>query len=167
MPHSNQAPRFIAGLLAAAALLVLQAPARASEPFPGVLQEKLGMPCVPSCIVCHGKTPGDASSFSARQLPKDLVFPPRMLPSPGDTTTLSADIDSYVTQSMTDAKAAAVIASLKSGKDPETGASLCGPTYGCAVHVAKKAPANDVSAPLWVVGAMMLGGFLRRRKAAR
>ncbi len=61
---------------------------------------------------------------------------------------------------------AAHLMALQQGLDPDNGVSLCGPTYGCGAHVAKKAPPSDLSAPLWVVGAMLVGGLLRRRKSS-
>jgi hypothetical protein len=161
-PHT--ARRFFAGLVAAGALLLVQAPARASEPFPGALQEAAGMPCTPSCVVCHGKVPGDSMSFTVRQLSRELIAP---LPPPGaaGVPVLKANFAAYAAKAATDPNVARVVAALKDGIDPETGDSLCGPTYGCGAHVAKKAPPSDFSAPLWVIGAMLAGGVLRRRKA--
>ena len=71
---------------------------------------------------------------------------------------------SYVTYRKNPANAAAVTA-LKNGIDPQTGDSLCGPSYGCGAHVAKKAPPTDLAAPLWVLGAVVAGALLRRRKS--
>jgi hypothetical protein len=167
MPTSNSAQGFFAGLVMTGALLLVQAPARASEQFPAALQEAAGMPCTPSCVVCHGKVPGDAGSFLARKLPQALVASGG-LPPPGDAgvPVLKSDFATYAAKAATDPEVARVVAALKEGTDPETGDSLCGPTYGCGAHVAKKAPPADIGAPLWVLGAVVVGGLLRRRKAA-
>ena len=66
----------------------------------------------------------------------------------------------------TDPEVARGVAALKDGIDPETGDSLCGPTYGCGAHVAQKAPPTDFSGPLWALGAVIAGGILRRRRKA-
>jgi MYXO-CTERM domain-containing protein len=125
------------------------------------------MPCTPSCVVCHGKVPGDAGSFTARKLPRDMLLPPNgALPPPGaaGVPVVKSDFATYSAKAATDPEVARVVTALKQGIDPETGDSLCGPTYGCGAHVAKQAPPSDFSAPLWVIGAMALGGLLRRRK---
>lgn len=142
-----------------------QAPARASEQFPAALAEAAGMPCTPSCVVCHGKVPGDATSFTARKLPSALTaaggFPP---PGAAGVPTVKSSFAAYAAKAATDAEIARVVAALKDGIDPETGDSLCGPTYGCGAHVAKKAPPADIAGPLWVFGVVVAGGLLRRRK---
>jgi hypothetical protein len=163
MTSTHTAHSFFAGLVAAAALLLVQAPARASEQFPAALEEAAGMPCTPSCVVCHGKVPGDIASFTARQLSRDLIAP---LPPPGaaGVPVLKSNYAAYAAKAATDPNVARVVAALKDGVDPETGDSLCGPTYGCGAHVAKKAPPTDFSAPLWVIGFVVAGGLLRRRK---
>jgi MYXO-CTERM domain-containing protein len=165
MPSANTAQSFLAGLFVGGALLLTQATAHASEQFPAALQEAAGMPCTPSCVVCHGKVPGDAASFFARQLPKDLAAA-GTLPPPGaaGVPVLKSDFAAYAAKAPTDPNVARVVSALKDGVDPETGDSLCGPTYGCGAHVAKKAPPTDFSAPLWALGAVIAGGILRRRR---
>jgi hypothetical protein len=167
MPTSNSAQGFFAGLVMAGALLLVPTPARASEQFPAALQEAASMPCTPSCVVCHGKVPGDIGSFLARKLTNELIKPPGSLPGPGaaGVPVLKSDFATYAARAATDPEVARVVAALKDGIDPETGDSLCGPTYGCGAHVAKKAPPADIAAPLWVIGAVVAGGLLRRRKA--
>lgn len=166
MPSSKFAPGFFAGLVVAGALLFVPTQARASEPFPAALQEAAGMPCTPSCVVCHGKVPGDLASFRARKLSQELVA--IALPPPGaaGVPVLKSDFATYAAKAATDPKVASVVAALKDGIDPETGDSLCGPSYGCGAHVAKKAPPTDLAAPLWVLGAAVAGGLLRRRKSS-
>lgn len=79
---------------------------------------------------------------------------PQMIP------TLLSAFDKY----KADPTHALGVMRLQEGLDPDNGTSLCGPTYGCGAHVAKKAPPSDLSSPLWVVGAIAIGGLLRRRK---
>jgi hypothetical protein len=63
-----------------------------------------------------------------------------------------------------DPNVATVLMALQNGIDPETGDSLCGPTYGCGAHVAKKLPSSDFTGPLFALGAVIAGGILRRRR---
>lgn len=134
-------------------------PAMASQTFPAALQEAAGMPCTPACVVCHGKTPGDGGSFRARKLSRDLLDIKFILPN--DTATLKANFATYRDNMLN----AAAVAALKDGTDPETGDSLCGPIYGCAVQPVKRAPASESSGGIpWAIGAVVLGGLLRRRR---
>jgi len=114
--------------------------------------------------VCHGKTPGDLQSFQVRKLPRDLVAqgitnPPLAAHATG---WLKAAYNSYASKP----ENAMAVMALKAGNDPETGAKLCDiPIYGCAVHaLPKKNPSNDLTAPLLALGAMVLGGIVRRRR---
>jgi hypothetical protein len=135
--------------------------ARASEEFPAAIQQAAGMPCVPQCVLCHGVTPGTANTYVNKKLGATLFNVPGVgVVLPHDANKLKA---AYAAYAAIPANAAAVSA-LKEGNDPETGDSLCGPTYGCGAHVAQKAPPSDLSAPLWVAFAMTLGVLLRRRK---
>jgi hypothetical protein len=134
--------------------------ARASEEFPAAIQEAAGIPCVPGCTLCHGQAKGDAGSFRNKKLGATLFAINGAPVPPHDTNALKA---AFLKYSMDPANTTNV-ANLKAGIDPETLDGICGPTYGCGAHVAKKAPPSDLSAPLWVVGAMLLGGLLRRRK---
>jgi hypothetical protein len=166
MPSTNPAQKFFAGLFVAGALLLTQAPAHASEEFPAALQEAAGMPCTPSCVVCHGKVPGDAGSFTARQLSRDAFLAPLPLPGSAGVPVVKSNFAAYAAKAATDANVARVVAALKDGIDPETGDSLCGPAYGCGAHVARKAPPTDFSGPLFALGAVIAGGIMRRRRRA-
>lgn len=161
MQASSSFHRFLFRIMAVAGVALLPSRAAASQEFPGALQEAADMPCAPSCTVCHGKTPGDLASFTARALPRALIAQ--------GVTAAAHDVsfikNAYAKYKLDPANAAAV-AALKEGRDPETAENLCGPTYGCGAHVAKKPPPADVAAPLWVVGIMLVGGLLRRRKPA-
>ena len=159
--HTSKSFRsFLSGLAVVGITALLPGRAQASEEFPGALQEAAGLPCAPSCTLCHGVSPGTANTFMNKILGKTL-FNLGMV-APHDTNALKT---AYAKYAMDPANAANV-ALLKEGKDPQTGDNLCGPTYGCGATIAKKAPSNDLSAPLWVVGAMVLGGLLRRHKRA-
>lgn len=155
---SKTFPSLVVGLFAGLAVLSPNA-ARASQEFPAALQEAAGIPCVPTCTVCHGVTPGDAGSFQNRQLPKDIIKAGG-LPEPHKTDQLKAAFAKYAM----DPAHAAALASLKAGIDPQTGDSLCGPTYGCGASIAPQpAQGSTGTSPIWFAGLAMLIGAVARR----
>ena len=159
MLTSNSVRKLVFSIIAVGGVALAPARALASQNFPGAIQESAGMPCVPSCTLCHGVNPGTAATFMNKALGKTLFTINGAVPA-NDANALKA---AYAKYAMDPANAASV-AALKEGKDPETGETLCGPTYGCGAHVAKQAPPTDFSAPLWVIGAIVTGGLLRRRR---
>ena len=155
---------------ASAALLVwlTASSANASKNFPGALEAIAGMPCVPGCVLCHGEVEGHANTFQKRALPRALVAEMQPGLAPESTTWLKAAYDSYAAKAATDPNIQAVVHDLQNGIDPETKESLCGPIYGCAIPVPKLAKASsDYTGVLWVLGAVLTGGLLRRHKQAR
>ncbi len=130
--------------------------AQASEAFPGALQEAADMQCVPLCTMCHISNPGSAGTWS-----KLLgVAVKTNGTKPGDAESLKAAFAKYKQTA-----APVTLERIRTGREPEFGADVCGPTYGCAVHVAKQAAAPpDFSGPLLAVGAMVAAGILRRRR---
>jgi MYXO-CTERM domain-containing protein len=120
--------------------------------IPGQIQAVADMQCVPLCTLCHATNPGEKTNWS-KPLGAALYAPINMQE---DITT------AYKAWA---AANPAKAADLKLGKEPGSGLDICGPTYGCAVHVAKEAAApRDFTGPLWAVGAMVTAGLLRRRR---
>jgi len=145
-------PTLVLGLAA-----LWSAPARASEVFPGALQEAADMQCVPVCLMCHTTNPGTATSFG-KPLAGALIG--RGLKK-GDVNSLKVAYKAYAA----DPANAAAVADIKAGREPSEHLDVCGPTYGCGAHVAKEAAApRDFTGPLWIVGAVVAGGLLRRRR---
>ena len=141
------------------------APARASEVFPGALQEAADMQCVPLCTMCHTSNPGNAQTWSAKKLPGALATATNAqmeaILKPGDAASLRAAYAVYAANPDN----AGNVANIKKGIDPQYLTNVCGPTYGCAVRIEKEAAApRDFSGPLWIVGAVVAGGILRRRR---
>lgn len=141
--------------------LALCSNATASQEFPSAIQEAAGMPCTPSCVLCHGVDPGTAATFMNKALGKALFSGPPLV-GPNQSGALK---ESYAAYAAKPENAAAVTA-LKAGVDPETGVDLCSNkvTYGCGAHIAKDAPRDDWSGLLFVAGAMGFGALLRRAK---
>jgi len=169
MHFYDSARSCLVGIVVAGAVLLASRPSRASQEFPAAIQSAAGMPCTPSCVVCHGEDPGTATSFSHRNLGKTLFNytvngTPSIVP-PHGTAQLTTNYNAYKTTP----EGAAVDALLKQGLDPETKADLCanGPTYGCGAHVAPKVPRGDLSALAWIAGAMVVGAVARRQRVRR
>jgi len=138
-------------------LVLLPTAARASEIFPPAIQQAAGLTCTPSCTLCHTTNPGNIVSWRGKPFGAYMGTHGTLVQQ---IPTLLAAFNMY----KADPAQAQGLMRLQEGVDPDTGDSLCGPTYGCGAHIAKKAPPSDLSSPLWVVGAMVIGGLLRRRK---
>jgi len=138
--------------------------AAAEEAFPAIIAKDANMPCTPTCTLCHSSNPGRAETWPGKKLGFALGTKGAVK---GDPNSITTAFNNYKATGAADPNVATVLMALQNGIDPETGESLCGPSYGCGAHVAKKLPPSDVSAPLWVIGAVIAGGILRRRRTTR
>jgi hypothetical protein len=136
-------------------------PAAAEETFPAVIAKDANIPCAPTCSLCHAANPGMAGTWVAKKFGLFIGSHGAMK---GDPSSVTTAFNAYKATAAMDPNVATVLMALQNGIDPETGESLCGPTYGCGAHVAKKLPPSDVAAPLWAFGAVIAGGILRRRR---
>jgi hypothetical protein len=135
--------------------------AYASPEFPGAILEAADMKCVPVCTLCHTSNPGTATTWQMKALPLALAGHGA---EEGDADSLKRAWNAYMNDAMVPlATRQAVAAAVKAGKD-QSGVDVCGPTYGCGAHIAQHAPARDSTTPLWILGAAIVGGLLRRRK---
>jgi hypothetical protein len=158
--------RAVLGIALVAVIELTGARARASEEFPAAIQEAAGMPCTPSCVICHGVDPGTSSTFSTRKLGLTMfTYGTRK----HDTAALKASYAAFASGkqpangAMVDLTPAPQIdAALKRGLDPLTGDDVCIPTYGCGAHLVSQAPPRDGWSALWIVGFMALGALARR-----
>lgn len=151
--RSRTIPTLVLGLAA-----LCSTRAHASEVFPGALQEAADMQCVPVCLMCHTTNPGTATSWQTKLLGPSLQLEGL---KKGDASSLTVAYKAYAA----DPANAAAVADIKAGREPREHLDVCGPTYGCGAHVAKEAAMpRDLTGPLWVVGAVVAGGLLRRRR---
>lgn len=157
MPSTKFLRRLLSRITLTGVVVLTTAPAWARPEAPGMLQQAADMQCVPLCTMCHLTNPGEKSNWvPTRPLVGALLLP---ITQQADQATFTAAYNKWASANP------AMAAMVKQGKEPSSGTDVCGPTYGCAVHVAKEAAApRDFTGPLWVVGAMVLGGILRRRK---
>ena len=147
--------RFYSRISLTGIVLLTTGSALARPEAPGELQKVANMQCVPLCTMCHDGNPGTLSNWNpmAKPLGGALTTP----------ITKQSDIktayDAWATMNPADA------AKVQKGIEPKSGVDVCGPTYGCAVHVAKEAAApRDFSGPLWALGVVVTAGILRRRR---
>ena len=137
-------------------LVLLTAGSALARPeVPGQLQAAANMQCVPLCTMCHSGNPGTKPNWDPANKPLGLA-----LSAPITTQSdIKPAYDGWAMMNPVDA------AKVQKGIEPKSGADVCGPTYGCAVHVAKEAAApHDFAGPLWALGAVIAGGILRRRR---
>lgn len=138
------------------ALVLLTAGSALARPeVPGQLQAAANMQCVPLCTMCHATNPGVKSNWAGKPL-GGVLFP---------EINAQVDIKAHYLSWAADPANAEAAAKIQKGIEPSTNVDVCGPTYGCAVHVAKEAAApRDFTGPLWALGAVIAGGILRRRR---
>ncbi len=153
MPFPKSFRHLLSRLSITGIALLTTGSALARPEVPGQLQAAANMQCVPLCTMCHLTNPGVKSNWTSKLLSGVLVTP----------ITNQTDIKpAYDAWALTDPVNAAKV---QKGIEPTFNVDVCGPTYGCAVPVAKEAAApRDFSGPLWIVGAVVAGGILRRRR---
>lgn len=154
MPSTKSFRRMLRVSLAGLVLLTAGS-ALARPEVPGQLQAAANMQCVPLCTMCHASNPGNNTNWATTG--KTLIVPL--------TGAIASQTDIKSAYTMWAAANPADAALVQKGIEPSTKADVCGPTYGCAVHVAKEAAApRDFAGPLWALGAVIAGGILRRRR---
>lgn len=154
MYPTNILRRYLPYVALVGALTFSARSATARPEAPGQLQEAADMKCVPLCTMCHQTNPGDKTNWN-----KPLGAALR--------TPISSQQDIKPAYDAWAALNPQLAALVKNGQEPGTGQDVCGPTYGCAVRIEKEAAApRDFGGPLLVVGAMVVGGLVRRRRRA-
>lgn len=161
MDTSNAMRNLLLGVVSLSAASLWSARASAEEPFPAIIARDANMPCVPTCSLCHTTNPGMAGTWAGKKFGLAMFANGA---TKGVPTSITTAFNKYKGTASTDPTVATALMALQNGIDPDNGESLCGPTYGCGAHVAKKLPPSDVSAPLWALGAVIAGGILRRRR---
>ena len=142
--------------LSITALVLLTAGSALARPeVPGQLQEAANMQCVPLCTMCHSGNPGTLSNWDPTGRPLGFALNVPI----NSQTDIKPKYLEWAAMHPDDA------AKVQKGIEPKSGADVCGPIYGCAVHVAKEAAApRDFTGPLVALGAVIAGGILRRRR---
>lgn len=151
----------------AAAFSIGEGRAEASETFPPILAEKLGMDCVPNCLPCHLQPVGTAENQRGDGIKAELErLAGNMVTS---DLIVSAALDELLKENKfidSDADGTSDLEELSDGQNPYGGLALCErPLYGCfASHVTTTMPTR-LGALGMALGVM--GGLLWRRRAPR
>ncbi|HVY31675.1 MAG TPA: hypothetical protein VHB79_34305 [Polyangiaceae bacterium] len=159
--HISKTIRLFACISLASAAVLGASSAFGRPEMPGKLQEVAGMTCVPLCTMCHTSNPGQADNWTMKALGQQLYLPIKnqqdIKPAydawkAANTNLASGVVNGYEPTSVMNGH-------------PE---NVCGPIYGCTVPAVKHVTSShDYVGVLWMGGAMIVGGLLRRRKRAR
>lgn len=136
---------------------LLASTAFAMSSYPGAIAEDLGMPCTPTCDLCHSSASGGGAPTTAF----GLAMVDRGLTA--STSTLAAALDAMIGDAVdSDADGIMDTEALAQGLDPNGGTPYCaegaaGPSYGCLSVTAS--PATGGAGLL-----LGLAALLRRRR---
>jgi hypothetical protein len=148
-----------------AGLLVGEGRAGASQTFPPILAEKLGMDCVPNCLPCHTKAEGtsDNQRFDGIKGELERIASGNV----GSDEIVAAALDQLLLEQPSldsDGDGTQDIAELRAAENPYGGPALCDrPLYGCfASHVSPTVPTRlgALALALGVAGVLLV----RRRR---
>jgi hypothetical protein len=118
----------------AVGVLAVSSTAWASRTYPGLLQSATGMPCAPTCTLCHRDMNGGLFTV-VKPFGKAMIGAGLIGASPD---TLKPAVD-QLAKDGTDSDGDGVpdIQELQEGRDPNVAGSgmLCGPTYGCGARI--------------------------------
>jgi hypothetical protein len=158
-------PRIVvvsAGLLGGASW---SASAQASQEFPSVLLDELGMPCAPNCTVCHATPLGGSGTVVKKFGIAALIAGPIAKQDADSVRRALANMAKANPPTDSDGDGTPDLVELTAGNDPnsEGEARICGPNYGCGAHISRVPPARGGTA-LAIAGsvaALMALGFRR------
>src|SRR4051812_44968940 len=156
--------REIAGFVLA---MSLSLHASAEPTFPGAIQEAAGIPCTPTCLLCHTAIPG--TKYNLNGVFSTTVSLNGIVPEhPESMTTVIANLTAKKTD--TDGDGKTDVDELAAGSDPnktDPNAELCGPTYGCGAHLAPAPPPRRAPIMWWLVGILALAAWVSARRLRR
>ena len=160
MRSSKSLRNLVLCLVALSGVALSPALARASQEFPGAIQEAAGMPCVPDCKLCHGVSPGTEDTWPNTPLGQKLGLQAGVMPH--DAASLKAAFAVV----KADPANKAIVDALARGEDPKAGGDICTPSYGCGATIARKPARRSPDAAAAVAGALALfaGLLLMRRR---
>lgn len=153
------------GWLGCVWVLAFALPAHAEETFPGKIQQAAGMPCAPTCLLCHTAIPGSIANLKQ---PFGLaVLGNGILPG-RDMNAVVAKLRTNQVDTDKDGKLDVVeLAQGTNPNDPDPNAELCGPTYGCGAHVAQAPLPTRTPVLYWLAASLGLAGLIAARRVAR
>jgi len=140
--------------------------AGAEEPFPGGMQEAAGIPCTPTCLLCHTAIPGTRANL---QQPFGLTVFRSGKVKPGKPESMH-DVVAYLRDMKidTDSDGKLDVDELAVGSDPnfaDPNKEVCGPQYGCGAHLAPVPPRGPKPVLWWLVAALSLASLVVARRS--
>lgn len=138
-------------------LALLASTAFAMSNFPGDIADDLGMPCTPTCDLCHSSASGGGTPTTAF----GLAMMDRGLTASADS--IAGALDAMVADGVdSDDDGTIDTEELAQGMNPNGGTDFCadgqaGPSYGCL-------STTSGSAVAWPALLLGLGLLLRRRR---
>lgn len=142
--------------LSAAWVTTWGATAAAKPEYPGKLQEKLDMPCAPTCMLCHTSPEGGGDKINSF-----APFGSAVANGQPPESFLMGDADGDNVSDLDE---------LKKGTNPviEGDATVCVPEYGCGARLARTPDDGRVHSDGWLLGALGVGLLLRlKMRSAR
>jgi hypothetical protein len=159
-------------------LSLLAPSARASETYPAAVQDALGLPCAPACVLCHARPEGGLGTLNGG-FGTTIAATGVSIRNPGGIAAALACIENgvadptvepcpYPSDSVPDSDQDGTpdIQELRNAEDPNStaGGSFCGPSYGCGANIAPKAKLDGIaSGAALAVAGMLLWTWRRRR----
>jgi hypothetical protein len=142
--------------------------AGAEPEFPGAIQEAAGIPCTPTCLLCHTAIPGTLANLKQ---PFGLtVLANGVQPNhPESMHTVVARLRDMKIDTDLDGKLDVDELAIGSNpNDPDPRVEICGPTYGCGAHLAPAPPPARAPILWWLVAALALSalGVARRLRSS-
>jgi hypothetical protein len=145
------------------AILITATLTMASGNYPGEVQTEAGVPCAPTCTLCHATNAGGGGTVTQ---PFGQAMMARGLTGGGNTDALVAALGQLDSDGIdSDANGTSDVDALRAGENPNDGTPFCGdivvatPTYGCFQH------ARAGGSAALVLGAIVLSRVARRRRA--
>jgi hypothetical protein len=141
-------------------------PASAAPTFPAAIQDAAGIPCTPTCLLCHKTNPGEAGNWNT---PFGITVKGNGADAkhPESIQTVVANLRAKMTDSDDDGKLD--VDELAAGTDPnktESWAEICAPLYGCGAHVAVAPPPTRSTALWWFTVPVVLSMLAAMRRQA-
>jgi hypothetical protein len=147
------------------AFLISAGLAAASGNYPATVQAEAGIPCAPTCTICHATNAGGSGTVTQ---PFGEAMMARGLTGGGNADALVTALAQLETDAVdSDGDGSPDVDALRAGQDPNDGTTFCGdivvatPEYGCFQHARAGA-----GAPL-IAAALLIGVSALRRRSRR
>lgn len=139
------------------------APAHAEAEFPSKIQDLAGMPCTPTCLMCHTDPAGGVDHLRKAADGSDWALISFTFLKAGGTAANLAPLEAKDS----DGDGTSDLKEIQTNQDPlvKGDVPVCSELrYGCAAHIARQSPLDRGEAA-WLVAAAAGCVFAARRRA--